>query len=129
MEREPGKSVGSLLEGVYEVAIRVRDLARSEAFYCGTLGLEVGLRDEPRRRVFLRVGGSRGMLVLLEDAGAWPTQHLALTVDGTCLAQAARALEQSGVRVEGPITHAWMPARSLYFADPDGHDLELCAPG
>jgi hypothetical protein len=26
------------------------------------------------------------------------------------------------------MVHDWMPARSVYFADPDGHDLELCAP-
>jgi hypothetical protein len=25
------------------------------------------------------------------------------------------------------VTHDWIPARSVYFADPDGHDLELCA--
>ena len=24
--------------------------------------------------------------------------------------------------------HDWIPARSLYFSDPDGHDVELCAP-
>ncbi len=31
------------IRGVYEVAIRVHDLPRSEAFYCQTLGLKVGL--------------------------------------------------------------------------------------
>jgi hypothetical protein len=32
------------------------------------------------------------------------------------------------VPVRGPVFHAWMPARSVYFTDPDGHHLELCAP-
>jgi catechol-2,3-dioxygenase len=27
----------------------------------------------------------------------------------------------------GPVSLDWMNAVSLYFADPDGHDLELCA--
>ncbi len=30
--------------GVYEVAIPVSDMERAEAFYVGTLGLEVGIR-------------------------------------------------------------------------------------
>src|SRR5713101_6274934 len=97
------------IHGVYEVAIRVKDLARAEAFYRDVLGLEVGLRDERRPWLFLRAGGQAGILLLQEDKGEWPTQHLAFTV-------------------RGPVFHAWMPATSVYFADPDGHQLELCAP-
>ena len=31
---------------------------------------------------------------------------------------------ESGLRQQ----ERWMPARSIYFSDPDGHELELCAP-
>lgn len=34
------------IRGLYEVAIRVKDLPRAEAFYRNVLGLEVGARDE-----------------------------------------------------------------------------------
>lgn len=54
------------IAGVYEVAIRVRNLERAEAFYRDILGLEVGLRDEKRWWVFLRAGGLAGMVVLQE---------------------------------------------------------------
>ena len=67
------------IRGVYEVAVRVRDLSKSESFYRETLGLEVGLRDEERRWLFLRAGAD-GMVVLQEDKGEWPTQHLAFTI-------------------------------------------------
>jgi lactoylglutathione lyase len=116
------------IQGVYEVAIRVRDLKRSEAFYRDVLGLEEGLRDTSRNWLFLRVGGAAGMIVLQEEAGEWPTQHLAFSVVESQVEDAAQALTAAGVAVEGPVRHDWMPAISLYFSDPDGHALELCAP-
>jgi catechol 2,3-dioxygenase-like lactoylglutathione lyase family enzyme len=115
------------IRGVYEVAIRVRDLPRAEAFYRQVLGLEVGLRDRTRPWLFLRAG-SDGMIVLQEDKGDWPPQHFAFTVGEADVDAAASALRAQGVPVEGPMVHEWIPAKSLYFADPDGHDLELCAP-
>jgi lactoylglutathione lyase len=115
------------ISGVYEVAIKVRDLERAEAFYCGVLGLEVGLREEKRRWIFLRAGGLAGMVVLQEDRGEWPQQHFAFTIGAAGLERAVDELGRKGVALSGPITHEWIPARSVYFTDPDGHDLELCA--
>ena len=114
--------------GVYEVAIRVKDLSRAEAFYRDVLGLEVGLRDERRNWLFLRAGGQAGMVVLQEDKGEWPTQHFAFTIAEADLEHAAAMLREQGIAVRGPVFLQWMPAKSLYFADPDGHSLELCAP-
>ena len=116
------------IRGVYEVAIRVKDLTRAEAFYRAVLGLEVGLRDERRPWLFLRAGGQAGILLLQEDKGEWPMQHLAFTVDASEIERAAATLQEHGVTVRGPVFHAWMPATSVYFVDPDGHQLELCAP-
>ncbi len=116
------------IHGIYEVAIPVKNLERAEAFYQGVLGLESGLRQEERRWHFLRVGGQGGMLVLQEQAGDWSPQHFAFTTSEADIERAAARLRERGVEVSGPVTHDWMPARSIYFSDPDGHDLELCAP-
>ena len=116
------------ISGVYEVAIRVRDLVKSETFYREILDLDVGIRDDDRGLVFLRAGGQAGMLVLQEDKGTWPIQHFAFTVAAEDIETAANLLVQRGVSIDGPIYHEWMPAKSVYFSDPDGHKLELCAP-
>ena len=68
------------------------------------------------------------MIVLQEDKGDWPTQHFAFTVDEAEIERAAAELRDLGVAVNGPVFHEWMPAKSVYFEDPDGHALELCAP-
>ena len=116
------------IRGVYEVAVKVRDLSRSEPFYRDVLGLEPGYRDDARRWLFLRVGGKAGMIVLQQDASEWPLQHFAFTVEDGEIERAAERLRAHGVECFGPMVHDWIPAKSLYFTDPDGHDLEICAP-
>jgi catechol-2,3-dioxygenase len=115
------------IRGLYELAIRVKDLPRAEAFYREVLDLEVGLRVERRNMLFLWAGGRAGMIVLAEDKTDWPKQHFAFTISEDDIERAASTLRERGVEVEGPVTHDWMPSKSLYFSDPDGHDLELIA--
>ena len=116
-----------LIRGLYEVAIPVRQLPRAEAFYRDVLGLEVGLRDEQRKWLFLRAGGAAGMIVLQECAGEFPSYHFAFAVSESDLQQAEAVLRERGVPARGPIVHDWMPGTSLYFEDVDGHELEFFA--
>lgn len=115
------------IRGLYEVAIRVKNLARAEAFYKDVLGLEEGLRDGRRNWLFLYAGGNSGMIVLQEDTGDWPKQHFAFTVRESDLNPAAATLREQGVTVSDPVFHAWMNSVSIYFDDPDGNQLELLA--
>ena len=118
----------SVIRGVYEVVVRVSDLARAERFYHEVLGLELGLKYPNRPMSFWRVAGREGMLVLQQDDGDWQKQHFAFRVDESDLEVAKKRLEAQGVSTRGPLHYEWMPAKSLYFADPDGHELEFCAP-
>src|SRR5262245_38034851 len=107
------------INGLYEVAIPVRNLERSEAFYRNVLGLEVGLRDDRRAWVFLRVGGAAGMIVLQEQPGGdVPPLHFAFAVATADLERATAQLRARGVECTDPQFHAWMPATSVYFQDP-----------
>ena len=115
------------IKGLYEIAIRVKDLARAEAFYKNVLGLKEGVRDERRNWLFLYAGGDAGMVVLQEDMGDWPTQHFAFRVSEADIDRAAAILKEKGVSVSEPVHHEWMNSVSLYFDDPDGHALELIA--
>ena len=116
------------ITGLYEVAIRVKHLPTSEVFYREILGLQIGIRDDRRNWLFLRAGGDAGMIVLQQDDGVWPIQHFAFTVDEADIERAAELLRERGVEVEGPVIHEWMPAKSIYFGDPDGNNLEMVAP-
>lgn len=116
------------IRGIYEVAIKVKDLARAEEFYRQVLELEVGIRDQRRNWIFLRAGGNAGMIVLQEEQGEFPRQHFAFTVDESDIENARNLLSARGVEVSEVIVHEWMPAKSIYFDDPDGNALELCAP-
>jgi len=115
------------VKGIFEIAIRVKDLARAANFYTEVLGFQHGLLDAERRWLFLWVNGKAGMVVLQEDPGPWPQQHFAFAVAASDLDRLKSTLERHGISVQGPVELAWMEARSLYFADPDGHALEFCA--
>ena len=116
------------ITGIYEVAIPVRNLEQSEAFYIEQLGLTSGLREEGRRWHFLRINGADGMLVLQESSEDFPVIHFAFSTTAAQIDSAASILRKAGIEVTGPVTHDWLPASSIYFTDPNGHALELCAP-
>ena len=115
------------IKGLYEIAVRVKDLPRAEAFYMDVLGLKEGLRDERRNWLFLYAGGDAGMVVLQEDKGEWPLQHFAFTVNEADIREAQAMLKEKGVDASEPVYHEWMNSVSIYFDDPDGHALELIA--
>jgi catechol 2,3-dioxygenase-like lactoylglutathione lyase family enzyme len=119
------------VEGIDHVALTVRDVARSIAWYRDVLGLERRFEtvwgDVPAI-----VGAGRTALALFParapEVASPPgrdvlsVRHIAFRVDREMFARARAHLEACGIT---PSFEDHTAAHSLYFADPDGHQLEI----
>jgi catechol 2,3-dioxygenase-like lactoylglutathione lyase family enzyme len=128
------------LRGVLETSLYVSDLERSRSFYTRLFGFQVLFQDG--RLCALDVCG-RQVLLLFEKAstpqvdtsgGTIPAHggdgslHLAFAIGRDELDPWERRLQQDKIPVESRVTWS-RGGRSIYFRDPDGHLLELAAPG
>mgnify|MGYP001813552030 CR=1 FL=1 len=127
-----------MIQRLFETHVAVRDLERSMKFYETVIGLELA-RFEPERRVaFYWVGGHNvSMLGLWERSeGSIESNHFAMQVALEDFSTMTTKLDQHGIETynflndgtKRPMVFAWMPALSIYFRDPDGHELEYIAP-
>jgi catechol 2,3-dioxygenase-like lactoylglutathione lyase family enzyme len=129
------------IRDIDHVVLRVRDLDRALAFYCGALGCAIEKRQDDIGLVQLRAGRSLIDLVPLDGklgaaGGAAPgregrnVDHFCVRVDpfddGAIRAHLARhAIEPGatemryGAEGNGP---------SIYIVDPDGNTVELKGP-
>jgi len=135
-----------LVQKIHHVAYRCKDAKETVDWYVKHLDMKFVLAiaenevpstkaPDPYMHVFLDAGDGN-VLAFFElpsqppmdrdrNTPAW-VQHLALKVDSmdTLLATKAR-LEAAGIEVVGPTDHTIF--KSIYFFDPNGHRLELCA--
>jgi catechol 2,3-dioxygenase len=116
---------------VAHVVFAVADVEKSKAFYQDVLGMEL-ISDRPDQgpSAFLSFGSQHHDVALFEaPAGAQRGElgliHAALQLDGGTdeLKTMVAHLEAHGVNVSSPVTHGI--TNSVYFADPDGHTLEI----
>ena len=114
------------------VHLKVADIERAVAFYCGVLGFEEQARygDEA---VFISAGGYHHHIGLntWESKGGTPPPpghtglyHAAIRYpDRTTLADALRRLVDAEIPLDGASDHG--VSEALYLRDPDGNGLEL----
>jgi catechol 2,3-dioxygenase-like lactoylglutathione lyase family enzyme len=115
--------------GVSELVLEVQDLARSEAFYAGLLGLPV-VERWPEREAFWVMAGDRTRIGLwrpqvgLEGGRGGLHVHFAMHIPEADFDAAVERLRAEGEPV--PV-HAFgtTHGRAAYLTDPDGHVVEL----
>lgn len=119
------------IQSLGHVVIKVRDQERSEAFYNGILGLPIAARMERLAMTFFSLGNHHDFAIAAigDDAETAPRNapglaHVAFCIGDTLeqLQDAKSHLEASGLSVR-PVNHG--VSHSLYFADPDGNQVEV----
>ena len=119
------------IQSLGHIVLKVRDRARSEAFYEGVLGLPVAARGEEFPMTFYTLGDHHDLAIMaIGDDAETPADssvglaHAAFKIgdDIAQLKEAKAHLEAAGVAVT-PIDH--LVSKSLYFHDPDGNQLEV----
>lgn len=122
---DPGTRIG-------HVHLKVADLDRALAFYCGVLGFEITQRYG-RDAVFLSAGGYHhhiGLNTWESRGGTAPPPgttglyHVAILYPTrAALADALRRLQRAGIPLDGAADHG--VSEALYLRDPDQNGVEL----
>lgn len=119
------------IESLGHVVIKVRDVARSEAFYNGVLGLPIVARSDRAPMTFFSLGDHHDFAIVGLGDDAEPARgktpglaHVAFKIGNSLeeLKEAKQLLDGAGIQC-APVDHE--VTQSLYFADPDGNQVEL----
>lgn len=121
----PGVRIG-------HVHLKVADLERALAFYCGVLGFQLTQRYGPGA-AFVSAGGYHHHIGLntwesrggkAPPSGSTGLYHVAILYpDRASLADALRRLIEHKIPLDGAADHG--VSEALYLNDPDGNGLEL----
>lgn len=125
-----------MIKGLYETHLFVENLERSIEFYSKTLGLKQCRYGAERRTAFFWIGKDKQFML-----GLWEKpkekidiRHFAFECEPEwILNESVDFLKSRNLKYwnfldndnEKPMVFCWMPAISIYFNDPDGHDLEF----
>jgi catechol 2,3-dioxygenase-like lactoylglutathione lyase family enzyme len=125
-----------MIKGLFETHLFVENLKRSIEFYGTTLKLKQCRFDAERRIAFFWIGEDKQhMLGLWEKPkNEIDIRHFAFECEPEwILNESVDFFESRNItswnflndKTEGPMVFAWVPAISIYFSDPDGHELEF----
>jgi catechol 2,3-dioxygenase len=120
-----------VLDGIDHVALNVRDVDQSVRWYCDVLGLERRYADAwGSHPAVVGIGTTSLALFPVEGPNPRPRpgrdvltmRHVAFRASRRNFEQALAALQARGIT---PEIQDHQISRSLYFNDPDGHEIEI----
>jgi catechol 2,3-dioxygenase-like lactoylglutathione lyase family enzyme len=125
-----------MIKGLYETHLFVENLERSIEFYTNVMKLKQCRYDATRRIAFFWIGNDKQHML-----GLWEKpkeeidiRHFAFECEPEWIVHESVAfLKSHNIKCwnfladskEQPMVFCWMPAISIYFHDPDGHELEF----
>jgi catechol 2,3-dioxygenase-like lactoylglutathione lyase family enzyme len=122
------------ISGIDHLTLPVHDLDLAERFYTQVLGAKVVHRTDRSREmpfIAITIGNSPSIDLFLQPWGQpaanQPNPHLAFAIRGEDLLNLKQQLIAQHIPVAGPIRFGPPGHGSLYFYDPSGNHLELCA--
>lgn len=121
--------MGSLIKGISHLTFSVSDLAASVAFYQQVFGAELVFSDE--KTAYFDLAGLWLALNVQEDITRQEIRqsytHIAFAVGDADIEVVAERLHRLGIPLVPGRSRTAGEGLSLYFADPDGHLLEVHA--
>jgi catechol 2,3-dioxygenase-like lactoylglutathione lyase family enzyme len=124
------------LDGINHFALNVRNMDRALQFYNGVLGFPVITRSQTKGGLkHVEVDAGNVAIALFESpeldlSAAQKTMtddgylHFAFTASYDRFDATLQALKESGVAMDGE-PRDWGEGVSIYFPDPDGHQIEI----
>jgi catechol 2,3-dioxygenase-like lactoylglutathione lyase family enzyme len=118
------------IRGMRHIALKVKDAARSKAFYCNRFGMDVVWEPDPQN-IYLSSGCDNIAIHEVADefaatAAELQLDHLGFVVESI---ERVKELEQEfisqGVRIVHPFKIHRDGSASFYCADPDGIVIQL----
>lgn len=110
------------VKGLNHIALKSRDLEKTEEFYTRVLGLKVAFRHPPKM-LFLTTPGGADLINFVKSArrpsGAQALDHIGFKVTPARLKKTEKTLKAHGVKIAGR-----RGQEAIYFSDPNGYQIE-----
>ena len=109
-------------QGLRHIALRTRDLKKTESFYTEILGLKVAFRHPPSM-IFLSTPGSDDLLNFVKStkrhSGTQGLDHIGFKTTRAGLKRVEKVVKENHIPIEGRRGQS-----ALYISDPNGYQIE-----